>query len=114
MITSYQKGLIAEWVARNFLRLRGFRILASRYVTGRRTGRAEIDIIARRGDLVIFVEVKRRRTDELAIDAVTFTQSGRLRAAAENWLRANRWRGPARFDMIVLSGMRPKWFRNAV
>jgi len=114
MLTSYRKGLLAEWLARNFLRLHGFRILASRYITGRDTGRAEIDIIACRGDLVIFVEVKRRRTDGQAIDAITFSQSGRLRAAAEQWLRANRWLGPARFDLIVLSGTGLKWFRNAV
>ncbi|MDR2769893.1 MAG: YraN family protein [Rickettsiales bacterium] len=114
MMTARSSGLFAEWYARQFLRLHGFRILASRYITGRFTGRAELDIIARRGDMAIFVEVKKRSTAELGVDAVSSAQAGRLRAAAENWIRRNRWTGPARFDLAVVSGLRIRWFKNAV
>ncbi len=102
VVTSYRAGLIAEWRARWYLRLRGFRILASRYVTGRHTGCAEIDIIARRGNLIIFVEVKRRSSICGGFDAITPAQSVRLRRSAETYLAQMRWVGDARFDAIIV------------
>lgn len=111
---SYLTGIMAEWRARWFLRLRGFRILCSRYVTGRHTGRAEIDIIARRGNLIIFVEVKCRKTMPGALSAISFTQAARLRRAAETYLMQTGHRGDARFDMIVVVGRRIRWIRGAV
>jgi putative endonuclease len=84
--SSYKSGLFAEWRARWFLRFNGFKILKSRYVTGRNTNRAEIDIIAKRKNLIIFLEVKKRETIECAFDAITSKQSTRLRMAAENYL----------------------------
>ena len=113
-MTTYSSGLFAEWIARNYLRLHGYRILAARYITGRHTGRAEIDIIARRGNIIAFVEVKKRPSAMAGLDAVSFGQSLRLRRAAETWLSRARWTGDARFDIIVVSGLRTRWFRNAV
>ncbi|MCL1892544.1 MAG: YraN family protein [Alphaproteobacteria bacterium] len=113
-MTTYRAGLFSEFLARLYLRLHGFSILKSRYVTGRHTGRAEIDIIARRGDLVIFVEVKNRPSIEAAFEAITYAQTQRLRSAAETWLARNQWRGDARFDVIVVTGWRLSWFKNAI
>ena len=113
-LTSYQSGLMAEWRARWFLRLRGFRILHTRYTTGRHTGRAEIDIIARRGNLIIFVEVKYRPDITTAWDAITSNQSQRLRAAAETYLIRNRWAGDARMDVIAVCGRRIHWMKNCL
>jgi len=107
--SSYQSGLIAEWRARWFLRFRGFRILKSRYITGRHTNRAEIDIIARRGNLIIFCEVKKRQSIESGFDAITFTQSARLRRAAETYILQTRWMGDARFDIIIICGRKTYW-----
>ncbi|MBD5400739.1 YraN family protein [bacterium] len=112
--SSYKRGLFAEWWARMYLRLHGFRIVATRYVTGRYTGRAEIDIIARRGNLVVFVEVKCRPTIEAAWGAITPTQSRRLRAAAENYLARNRLKCDARFDVIIVIGRKIHWIRGAI
>ena len=111
---TYSSGLFAEWLARNYLRLFGYSVLKSRYVTGRNTGRAEIDIIARRGNLIIFVEVKNRPDAATGLEAVTMAQGCRLRAAAETWILRNRWMGDARFDVIVISGWRLRHFKNAV
>ena len=105
---------MAEWRARWFLRLRGFRILHTRYTTGRHTGRAEIDIIARRGNLIIFVEVKYRPDITTAWDAITVRQSQRLRAAAETYLVRNRWTGDARMDVIAVCGRRIHWVKNCL
>ena len=53
--TSYTKGLFAEFLARTYLRFHGFSIVKTRYITGSNTNRAEIDIIARRGKLLLFI-----------------------------------------------------------
>ena len=97
-----------------YLRLHGFRIVQSRYITGRNTGRAEIDIIARRRNLMIFVEVKHRHDVETAWAAITPAQSVRLRRAAENFIAQSGWRGDARFDAILVTGWRIHWARGAL
>lgn len=113
-LNSYQVGLFAEWRARWILRIHGFRIVASRYVTGRHTGRAEIDIIARRGNLMIFVEVKCRPNVSAAWDAITPRQVQRLRAAAYGYMARTRFRGDARFDVIIIAGRKSHWIRGAI
>jgi len=112
--SSYKSGLFAEWLARQYLRLHGYGILQSRYVTGRYTGRAEIDIIAQHKNIIVFIEVKNRPDAAAGIHAVTFSQGARLRRAAESYLARRRWTGDARFDIVVVSGLRIKWFKNAV
>lgn len=64
-----RKGAIAEYRAALALVLKGYRILAFRH----RTKLGEIDIIARKGDLVACVEVKARATVESAVSAVSPT-----------------------------------------
>lgn len=113
-MNSYKTGLIAEWYARMYLRFHGFRILKSRYITGRNTNRAEIDIIARRGNLIVFIEVKSRPNIPAAWDSITATQSARLRAAAETYLAQSRWRGDARYDVIIVCGRRIHWIKNSI
>ena len=112
--TSYSKGLLAEFIARMYLRLHGFSILSNRYITGRNTNRAEIDIIARRRNLIIFVEVKSHKTTQSAWDAITNTQSARLRRAAETFLSHKKWYGDARFDVILVNGFHINWIKNAI
>ena len=82
-------------------------------MTGRNTNRAEIDIIARRGNLIAFIEVKHRKTMDAAWGAITNPQVRRLRAAAETYLMERRWRGDARFDVIIVNGFHINWIRNA-
>ncbi|MDE6478023.1 MAG: YraN family protein [Alphaproteobacteria bacterium] len=112
--TSYQTGLRAEFWARMYLRLHGFRIIHTRYVTGRHTGRAEIDIIARRKNLIVFCEVKHRPTPTDAWDAITARQNARLRAAAETYLMRTGWRGDARFDVIIVTPRGIQWVKNSL
>lgn len=113
-MNSYESGIFAEFLAKMYLRLHGFRIVRSRYITGRNTGRAEIDIIARRGNLMVFIEVKRRRDVGTAWDAITPGQSVRLRRAAEGFIARTNWRGDARFDAILVCGLRIYWVRGAL
>jgi putative endonuclease len=112
--TSYTVGLYSEFLARMYLRFHGYRILKSRYITGKNTNRAEIDIIAKRKDTIVFVEVKARQNISAAWDAITPTQSARLRRAAETYLINKRWTGNARFDVIVVCGHKIYWAKNAI
>ncbi|HYP56893.1 MAG TPA: YraN family protein [Beijerinckia sp.] len=84
---AYRSGIRAEWIALCWLRLKTYRILACRYIVKG----GEIDIVARRGDTIAFIEVKARaHLDEarIAIDAV---KERRLSRAARVWLGANPW-----------------------
>lgn len=111
---TYKTGLFAEWYARMYLRLHGYKILRSRYITGRHTGRAEIDIIARRKNLIVFVEVKCRPNIAAGWDAINSHQVARLRRAAETYLVSSKWRGDARFDVMIVCGARIYWARGAI
>lgn len=111
---SYQVGLRAEFIARMYLRLRGFRILHNRYITGRNTNRAEIDIIAKRRNLIVFIEVKSRPDIRTACEAITVPQARRLRAAAETYILSHGWMGDARFDVIAVCGWHITWFKNVI
>jgi putative endonuclease len=72
-------GRVGETAAAWWLRLKGWRILARRV----RTPAGEIDLIARRGNLVAFVEVKRRRTGAELDFAIDEYRLARVAAAAE-------------------------------
>ena len=74
----YRLGRYAESISVWHLRLRGYRVLDRRY----RTPVGEIDIIAQRGNLIAFIEVKARRTKTLAIESITPKQRHRIRRAA--------------------------------
>lgn len=97
----YRLGRHAELLCAWHLRLRGWRILARRY----RSPVGEIDIVARRGRLIAFVEVKARRDRELALDSVTGRQRRRVRRAAELFVGANPSLADLdfRFDVMVVS-----------
>lgn len=59
-LSTYERGRRAEREAALFLRRRGYRIIAQNV----RTKLGEIDLVALKGDLVVFVEVKARSSDE--------------------------------------------------
>lgn len=83
--TAFRLGLSAESRAAFYLVAKGFRIAARRW----RSPAGEIDIVARRGNLLIFVEVKARDSFDDAAWSVTERQKRRICAAAEAWLAAN-------------------------
>lgn len=97
---AFRKGHWAEYLAAFLLMAKGFRIVARRY----RTPLGEIDLIARRGDLVAIVEVKARATLEDAMDAVSVTAMRRIEAAADLWLVGQRRhdRLSLRFDLVAV------------
>jgi putative endonuclease len=92
-------GRRAEWLAAALLRLKGYRILARDF----RVPVGEIDIVARRGGTLAFVEVKARRGDGAA-EALSRRQRQRIARAAEWYLSARpALRGLiCRFDVILI------------
>jgi putative endonuclease len=104
---AFRFGLSWESRAAAFLVAKGFRILARRW----RCPLGEIDIIARRKQLVVFVEVKARERLDDAAESVTARQQRRIVAAAEIWLAQNSEFAEAdmRFDaMLVAPGRIPQ------
>ena len=77
-MNSYRSGKWAEFLARLYLRLHGYRIVAKKIVVGRGTTAGEIDIIACKHKCLVFVEVKKRRTLDEAAYAITLKQMQRL------------------------------------
>ena len=108
----YRRGHAAEWIAAVVLVLCGYRLLARRY----RSPYGEIDIIARRGRRLAFVEVKRRPSLAQAEWSITPTQAERIGRAAEHWMRRHpRYRDHEMgMDLILIgaSGM-PCYLTNA-
>jgi putative endonuclease len=104
---AFRTGISAESRAAALLIAKGFRILARRW----KSPVGEIDIIARRRSLLVFVEVKARETLDDAAWAVSERQRSRIIAAAEAWLARNaddRIRD-IRFDaMLVAPGRIPR------
>ncbi len=107
-----RRGRRAETLAAWLLRLKGYRILARRT----RTPVGEIDIIARRGRLVAFVEVKQRPSEAEAVQAVTAAGRRRIARAASLWLAGH----PAasaldlRFDVVIcVPGRLPRHIPHA-
>lgn len=97
---AWQTGELGEDVACRWLRSRGYDILCRNY----RTRRGELDIVARKGNVIAFVEVKTRNGGRLGegVYAVGTAKQFHLRKAAETWLAANRWADQLwpRFDVL--------------
>jgi putative endonuclease len=93
--------LSAESRAAAYLVAKGYRILARRY----RSPVGEVDIVARRKGVLIFVEVKARNTLDGAAESLLPRQQRRIAAAASAWLAANPddANGDIRFDAVLVA-----------
>jgi putative endonuclease len=107
---AHRSGHWAEAIAAIRLMLSGYRILARRY----RTKFGEIDLVARRGRLIVFVEVKRRNDLQTGLESVTPLAQFRIRRAAELFLRRHPQLAELslRFDLIVITPW--SWPRHVI
>jgi len=98
---STKRGQLGEERAARYLQHQGFTILDRNI----RLGRGELDIIAQRGDLIVFVEVKAHRSRDASLLAMHPDKCARLQSAAETWLsrQANHAQYQCRFDLIILT-----------
>jgi putative endonuclease len=105
-------GRMAEQLCAFRLRLAGWRIVARDY----RTAVGEIDIIARRGRVLAFIEVKARRDGDDAPDALMPRQRDRIVRAAERFLQTmpRFAEHDLRIDVMLVGGRRwPRHIRDA-
>ena len=80
-------GLKAETIAAIWLTFKGYSIVARRYSAQG----GEIDLIARRGHAIAFVEVKARADIDVAADSISPAKRRRIARAARAWLARNPW-----------------------
>ncbi len=97
---SERRGRRAEFAAAMLLRMKGYSVLAKRV----RLPVGEIDLIAKRGQTLAFIEVKYRRQIDAAFEAVSPSAWRRIHRAAELW--ASRYPHAAaldwRYDLIAV------------
>ena len=106
-----RRGKVAEAVAALYLTLTGHVILDRRW----QSPAGELDLVARRGNRVVFVEVKARRSAKAAAWAISPEGRRRITRAAELWLtrHARHRQCETRFDVITFAGWRLHHLRNA-
>ena len=101
------RGADGERLAAQYLERRGYRILEHNY----RTRMGEIDLIAKDGGTLVFVEVK-ARTDERfggPAEAITKAKQARIGRLAQQYLAARRLADRlCRFDVVLIRGDDPK------
>jgi putative endonuclease len=106
------RGAAAEGLAARFLASQGLAIVSRNY----RCRGGEIDIVARDGSTLVFVEVRMRSNRSFGgpAESITFVKRRRLRLAAQHYLARLRREPPCRFDAVLLDALdaeRIEWLR---
>jgi putative endonuclease len=97
-------GKLGEAIARRELERRGYAVLATRY----RTRFGEIDIVCEDDGMVVFVEVKARKTRRYggAVETIPVSKRRRIGALALDYLAWSRQLDrPCRFDVVAIDGI---------
>ena len=105
---AYKLGLWAESLAALYFMLKGYRIIERRY----KTPVGEVDLIAAKGESLVFVEVKARSDFAMALESVNRKTQERIERAAQYYLSRNAacQDYEMRFDVVAFAG--PFWFRH--
>jgi putative endonuclease len=100
-VAAHFTGLSAESRAAAYLVAKGYRIVARRF----KSPVGEVDIVARRRGVLVFVEVKARSTLDAAAESLLPRQQRRIAAAASAWLAANPGDvdSDIRFDAVLVA-----------
>ena len=100
-LAAFRRGVSAESVAAILLGAKGYRTIARRW----KSPVGEIDLVVKRGRLIVFVEVKARKDLDQAAESVLVRQRRRIVAAAEVWLAAHPEHAgyDMRFDAVLVS-----------
>ena len=94
-------GKVGEDLARERLKDCGYRILTTNY----RCPFGEIDVIARDGDVLVFVEIKTRKNKSLGLvkETVNIRKQRQISKVALAYMKShNLWGSKARFDMVAV------------
>ena len=104
MTARAETGRRAEDMAAAFLQAKGLTVVERNF----RAKVGEIDVIAREGDEIVFVEVRARASKDFggAAASVGGAKRRKLIRAARVWLAARGWEGACRFDVVAIDGGR--------
>jgi len=105
MANHNELGKLGEEIARKFLEEKGYRIKATNWTWGK----AELDIVAEDGNILVFVEVKTRQSITFGYpeESVGSKKEKMMYAAAVEYMDAINYEKEIRFDIISVT-MEPK------
>ena len=111
MTAAQQAGAEAEEIAARFLVLQGLQVVERNF----RTRLGEIDVVARDGETLVFVEVRLRTREDFggAAESIDSNKRRRIVAAANGYLALLGREPPCRFDVVTVEGRRAHWIRAA-
>ena len=100
-LTSYHFGIISEFIAIIILLFKGYKILHHRY----KNKSGEIDIIAKKFNIIIFIEVKARKNKIFLTDLLDNKQITRIKNCAEIFIAKNQYylNFEFRYDLIIFN-----------
>ncbi len=104
MSDKIEKGKAGEDLAAQFLIDKGYQILERNY----RFRRSEIDLIARKGNCLVFVEVKLRTSDAFGYpeEFVNEKKAAKISEGADQYIYDVKWIGNIRFDIVAIRQIR--------
>jgi putative endonuclease len=107
-------GAVFETLALQYLQQQGLSLVSRNFSC--RYG--EIDLICRKNQMLVFVEVKYRQSNGFggAAAAVTLKKQQKLAKTASCFLQQQRSQAPCRFDVVAITGEAPyriEWIQNA-
>lgn len=111
-----KQGHFAEFIARLFLNLKGYVCLAQNYRGIKGTASGEVDLIMKKNDTIVFIEVKKRSSIDEAAYAIIPKQQSRIQKTAEVFLQRNPdfQKYNIRFDaVLVCFPLKIKHIKNA-
>jgi putative endonuclease len=105
------RGERAEQLARDFLKQHGYEIIAERY----RWRGGEIDLIARDGNSLVFIEVRSRTKERFGLpeETVNIKKQRKILLTAQHYLARHPHTLPVRFDVVAISGGRLRLYKDA-
>jgi putative endonuclease len=98
---SKERGGEAESIALEYLKQQGLRLIARNY----HCPNGEIDLIMEQSDMLVFVEVRFRKTSTFgsALESIDARKKSRIIRCAAHYLSTQKISKPARFDVVALS-----------
>lgn len=104
-------GKEAENHAASFLQSQGLRLVTRNY----RCRMGEIDLIMEHGGILVFVEVRLRRSTSFggASASINGHKQRKLIHAAQHYLQQQAKQPPCRFDALLLDGLKIEWIKDA-
>ncbi|HMS23452.1 MAG TPA: YraN family protein [Candidatus Saccharibacteria bacterium] len=97
-------GRQAEDAAADYLKQNGYKILDQNW----RTRWCEIDIVAQKGKIISFVEVKYRKSTDFGggLEYITPKKQQQMAFAAEFWVSSNKWKGDYNLSAVEVTGLK--------